>query len=152
MGQFFLRTFMGQLLGLYFMWTDFYMGRALLVINGELKNIWPIIAVYFELGPSTTGLRWRHRPYQQLHVCITWLPCQCHQADLSLPMWILCDVAIKWVWAGLWGPGYILWRFQNVMDQTICDGILRNVTRCDLWRSIHDVIWDRHRYCFMMVF
>ena len=47
---------MGQLLGLYFMWTDFYMGRALLVINGELKNIWPIIVVYFELGPSTTGL------------------------------------------------------------------------------------------------
>ena len=97
MGQFFLRTFMGQLLGLYFIWTDFYMGRALLVINGELKNIWPIIVVYFELGPSTTGLCWCHRPYQQLHVSITWLPCQCHQADLSLPMWILCDVAIKFV-------------------------------------------------------
>ena len=48
---------MGQLLGLYFMCTDFYMGRALLVINGDLENIWPIIVVYFELGPSTTGLR-----------------------------------------------------------------------------------------------
>ena len=58
----------------------------------------------------------------------------------------------KRVRVGLWGPGDILRRFQNVMDQAIHDEILRNVTRCDLWRSIHDVIWDRHRYCFMTVF
>ena len=53
---------------------------------------------------------------------------------------------------GFRGPGDIPWRFQNVMDRAIYDENLRNVTRCDLWRSIHDAIWDRHRYCFMTVF
>ena len=53
---------------------------------------------------------------------------------------------------GFRGPGDIPWRFQNVMDWAIYDENLRNVMRCDLWRSIHDVIWDRHRYCFMTVF
>ena len=58
----------------------------------------------------------------------------------------------KRIWVGLWGPGDILRRFQNIMDQAIHDKISRNVTRCDLWRSIHDVIWDHHKYCFMTVF
>ena len=67
----------------------------------------------------------------------------------------VCDVYFghrKWVWVGLWGPGDILWQFQNVMDQVIRDENLRNVTRCDLWRSIHDAIWDHHKYCFMTIF
>ena len=67
----------------------------------------------------------------------------------------VCDVYFrhrKWAWVGLRAPGDILWRFRNVMDQAIYDENLRNVTRCDLWRSIHDAIWDRHRYCFMTVF
>ena len=66
-----------------------------------------------------------------------------------------CDVYFhhrKWACVGLWRPGDILWRFQNVMDQTICDEILRNVTRCNLWCSINDAIWDRYRYCFMTGF
>ena len=50
------------------------------------------------------------------------------------------------------GARHILWWFRNVMDRAIHDENLRNVTRCDLWRSIHDAIWDRQRYCFMMVF
>ena len=58
----------------------------------------------------------------------------------------------KWAWVGFWGPRDILWRFRNVMDQAIYDENLRNVTRCDLWCSIHDAIWDRHRYNFMTVF
>ena len=68
--------------------------------------------------------------------------------------YIMCDIYFhhkNCVWVGLWGPGRILWRFQNVMDQAINDENLRNVTRCDLWRSIHDAFRDRHRYCFMMV-
>ena len=85
-----------------------------------------------------------------------------------LSMSLVCNVAIEFVtkithcdiyfrhrkqaWVGLRGPGDILWRFRNIMDQAIYDKNLRNVTRCDLWRSIHDVIWDRHRYCFMTVF
>jgi hypothetical protein len=58
----------------------------------------------------------------------------------------------KWARAGLWRPKDILWWFQNVIDQAICDDFLRNVTRCNLWRSIHDDIWDRYRYYFMTVF
>jgi len=114
--------------------------------------------------------------------CHHHFPCHCHvklhviiaihvismSAATSSPMSSMCDMTIesvtkiticdvyfrhrKWAWVGLRGPGDILWRFRNVMDQAIYDENLRNVTRCDLWRSIHDVIWDRHRYCFMMVF
>jgi len=67
----------------------------------------------------------------------------------------VCDVYFchkKWVWVGLWRPKDILWRFRNVMDQAIHDENLRNITRCNLWRSIHDAIWDHHRYWFMTVF
>ena len=70
-------------------------------------------------------------------------------------IYIICDVYFRHrerAWVGLQGPGDFPWRFQNIMDQAIYDENLRNVTRCDLWLSIHDVIWDRHRYCFMMVF
>ena len=36
----------------------------------------------------------------------------------------ICDVYFRhwyYAWVGLWGPRDILWRFQNVMDQAICD-------------------------------
>ena len=85
-----------------------------------------------------------------LHVINVW-----HGNWICDENYTICDVYFrheKRVWVGLWGSGDILWRFQNVMDQAIHDEILRNVMRCDLWRSIHDVIWDRHRYCFMTVF
>ena len=85
-----------------------------------------------------------------LHVINVW-----HGNWIRDENYTVCDVYFrhrKWVGVGLWGPGDILWQFQNVMDQVICDENLRNVTRCNLWRSIHDAIWDRHRYCFMTVF
>ena len=84
-----------------------------------------------------------------------------HVIDVWYGNWIrdenytVCDVYFrhrKRVWVGLRGPGDIWWRFQNVMNQAICDEILRNVTRCNLWRSIHDAIWDRHIYCYMTIF
>ena len=95
----------------------------------------------------------RHRQVNShviLHVINVW-----HGNWICDENYTVCDVYFchrKWVWVGLWGPEDIIWRFQNVMDEAIYDKILKNITRCDLWCSIHDVIWDRHRYCFMMVF
>ena len=85
-----------------------------------------------------------------IHVINVW-----HGNSIRDENYAVCDVYFrhrKWAWVGLWGPGDIFWRFQNVMDQAIRDENLRNVTRCNLWRSIHDEIWDCHRYCFMTVF
>jgi len=95
----------------------------------------------------------RYRPCRQPHK----QPQSCHHVGSHVIIHVaaIYDVYFrhrKWVWVGLWGPRGILWRFRNVMDQTIYDENLRNVTRCDLWHSIHDAIWDRHRYCFMTIF
>ena len=38
------------------------------------------------------------------------------------------------------------------MDWVICDNFAENVTRYNLWRSIHNEFWDRHKYCFMTFF
>ena len=78
-----------------------------------------------------------------LHVIDVW-----HGNWIRDENYIVCDVYFrhrKRAWVGLWGPRDILWRFHNVMNQAIHDENLRNVTRCDLWHSIHDAISDRHR-------
>ena len=93
---------------------------------------------------------WQVNSHVILHVINVW-----HGNWICDKNYTICDIYFrhrKWVWVGLWRLGDILWRFQNVMDEAIYNEILKNVTRCDLWRSIHDAIWDHHRYCFMMVF
>jgi hypothetical protein len=88
--------------------------------------------------------------YVILHVIIVW-----HGNWICDKNYTICDVNFrhrKRAWVGLRGARDFPWRFYNVMDQAIYDKNLKNVTRCDLWRSIHDVIWYRHRYCFMTVF
>ena len=122
--------------------------------NSEIgwKNYWNFMGCGLEMWWHHPCRQPRHGPWRQTRHC-PWR--QQHVIKPGLHIATIRDVYFhhrKRVWVGLWGPGDILRRFQNVMDQAIHDEILRNVTRCDLWRSIHDVIWDRHRYCFMTGF
>ena len=146
-------------------WYVFWAVMTILIKGLKIRSNF---VAHSELGPSTCGLCcWCHLPRQQpchhyyprhrqvnshiiLHVTIVW-----RDNWICDENYTVCDVYFrhrKRVWVGLWGPGDIIWRFQNVMDEAIYDEILKKVTRCDLWCSIHDAIWDRHRYYFMTVF
>ena len=111
---------------------------------------------------STSASMWqaRHNHFPR-HCHVIWyanVHIMLHIIYVWCGHWICDDVCgvyfrhKKWAWVGLREPEDILWRFQNVMDQTIHDCFLRNATRCNLWHSIHDESWDCCRYYFMTVF
>ena len=159
-------------------WYVFWAVMTILIKGLKIRSNF---VAHSELGPSTCGLCcWCHLPrhvrlphhfphhcHVSNHVIIT-IHVTVKSTATSSFMSPLCDVAIESVTKiilfvtlifvienglglGFGGPGTFHDGFKT-SDQVIYDENLRNVTRCDLWCSIHDVIWDRHRYCFMTVF
>ena len=104
----------------------------------DQKNGLDVNGLFFFISGYINGLY----AIDQYH-CPRQHPCGSHIIAMSVGTawcgnWIY-DVHFrhkKWVWVGLWGSGNILWRFRNVMDQAIYDKNLRNIARCDLWRSM----------------